>query len=232
LVDTVVGVTPTTRRRRLTALAVGAGLTVGTTACLSPTSVVPVPAPGTSTTAPLPSVAPWPVMGPARMNAAQLAAWYRSKRITDATATVTVEELAKMYIEEGAAEGIAGDIAFVQAMLETGWLRFSTRVPGSFNNFAGIGAVDGGTTANAFPTARIGVRAQIQHLRAYADPWVTPQKLAYPLESPRFHLVTPKGKAPLWSDFGNGVWATDAGYAGKIDSLYRNLAAHAGVRVK
>jgi hypothetical protein len=207
-------------------------LAVGTTACLPPTSVVPVPAPTPTTTAPLPSIAPWPVMAPARVNASQLAAWYRSKRITGATPTVSVEELAQMFIDEGAAEGVAGDIAFVQAMIETGWLRFSARVPGSFNNFAGIGAVDGGTTANAFPTAQIGVRAQIQHLRAYADPWVTPQKLANPLESPRFHLVQPKGKAPLWSDFGNGVWATDPGYATKVDSLYRNLAAHAGVRVK
>jgi hypothetical protein len=171
-------------------------------------------------------------MGPARVNAAQLAAWFRSKRIADARPPVPVEDLARMFIEEGRAEGVRGDVAFVQAMVETGWLRFSERVPPSLNNFSGLGAVDGGTTANAFPSARIGVRAQIQHLRAYADPSVTPSRLANPLVSPRFDLVRPKGKAPLWSQFGGGNWATDPDYAGKIDRLYDQLCVHAGVPVK
>ena len=113
-------------------------------------------------------------------------------------------------------------------MLETGWLRFSARMPPEHNNFSGIGAVDGGTSSAAFRSPRIGARAQIHHLRAYADPTVTAARLANPLESPRFHLVNPKGRAPRWNQFGNGNWATDPLYAAKILNLYDQLLRHAG----
>ena len=58
----------------------------------------------------------------------------------------------------------------MQAIVETGWFRFRGSVPPGNNNFAGIGATDTGPAPAAFPDARTGVRAQIQHLRAYADP--------------------------------------------------------------
>ena len=113
-------------------------------------------------------------------------------------------------------EGVAGDIAFAQSIVETGYFRFSERVKPEFNNFSGLGAVDSGTTAEVFPDAQTGVRAQIQHLRAYADEDVTESSLAHPLVDTRFHLVKPKGKATDWEDFGSGVWATDPVYAGKV----------------
>ncbi|MEX0836093.1 MAG: S-layer homology domain-containing protein [Nitriliruptor sp.] len=71
------------------------------------------------------------------------------------------------------------------------------------------------------------VRAQTQHLRAYADPTVTVANLANPLESPRFHLVSPKGKAPTWERMGSGNWATDPNYGTKILSLYASMRQHA-----
>ncbi|HEX6311173.1 MAG TPA: hypothetical protein VF152_06070, partial [Acidimicrobiia bacterium] len=46
---------------------------------------------------------------------------------------------------------------------------------------------------------------------------------------PRFHLVSPKGKAPTWNVMGNGNWATDPAYAGKVLSLYNHMRAHAGL---
>ena len=46
---------------------------------------------------------------------------------------------------------------------------------------------------------------------------------------PRFDLVSPKGKAPTWNQFGNGVWATDPGYASKVLDLYTNLLGSAGL---
>jgi hypothetical protein len=63
-------------------------------------------------------------MGPARTSAAELAAWFRTKNPSGGRATVNVDTLARLYIEEGSREGVAGDIAFIQAMLETGWLNF------------------------------------------------------------------------------------------------------------
>jgi hypothetical protein len=146
-------------------------------------------------------------------------------------ATVPIDELAKLYIEEGAAEGVAGDIAFAQSIIETGWFGFSARVPPSYNNFSGLGAVDGGSGAAAFSSARIGVRAQVQHLRAYADPKVTTANLANPNVDPRFHLVLPKGKARTWEQFGNGIWASAPDYASKVLSVHQQIVAFAATSV-
>lgn len=169
-----------------------------------------------------------PVMGSAKVTADDLAAWYRSKGKANG-ATVGIDALARYFVEEGRAEGVAGDLAFAQSIVETGYFGFSTRVPGSFNNFSGLGAVDGGTGAARFADARTGVRAQIQHLRAYADPSVTVAKLANPLVDPRFSLVAPKGKASTWEQFGNGIWATDPGYSAKVLSIHAQILAFAGV---
>ncbi|MCU1370197.1 MAG: Mannosyl-glycoprotein endo-beta-N-acetylglucosaminidase, partial [Ilumatobacteraceae bacterium] len=85
-----------------------------------------------------------PVMGRSRVTAAQLAGWFRSKGKTS-KATVSIDALAAHYISEGADEGVAGDLAFAQSIVETGYFAFSTRVLPSYNNFSGLGAVDGGT---------------------------------------------------------------------------------------
>jgi hypothetical protein len=169
-----------------------------------------------------------PVMGRSRVTAAQLAGWFRSKGKTS-KATVSIDVLAGHFITEGADEGVAGDLAFAQSIVETGWFTFSARVLPSYNNFSGLGAVDGGTGAAAFDTAELGVRAQIQHLRAYADPTVTTAKLAHPVIDPRFSLVAPKGKAPTWEQFGNGIWATDPGYAAKVINIHDQILAYAGI---
>ncbi|GGI06005.1 hypothetical protein GCM10011354_16940 [Egicoccus halophilus] len=173
-----------------------------------------------------------PVLQPDRVSAAGIAAWFQASAPAGYRATVSPELLAQYFVEEGRAEGVAGDLAFAQSVLETGWFRWPShgQVHATYNNFSGIGACDGGTcTVAQFRDARIGVRAQIQHLRAYADPTVTIARLAHPLESPRFHLVTPKGRASTWEQMGSGNWATDPLYASKILSIHRSMLAHAEV---
>ncbi len=172
-----------------------------------------------------------PVMAGDRYTAAEMGEWFRSKHISGAKLTVAeVTQLAQLFIDEGRAEGVTGDLAFIQAVLETGWFRFSTRMPVHHNNFSGIGAVDSGSSSAAFPSRRIGVRAQIQHLRAYSDPTVRVATLHHPLVDPRFHLVSPKGKAPQWTQYGRGIWATDPDYAGKLARLHADLRAFALAR--
>ena len=81
--------------------------------------------------------------------------------------------------------------------------------------------------------ARTGVRAQIQHLRAYADPTATTcsvPPLHNPCVDPRFHLVLPKGKAPTWNVMGNGNWASASAYAGSILSLHAEALSFNGIR--
>ena len=177
-----------------------------------------------------------PVMGPARLSASQLVNWFSRRQPQPAgvySATEPVAALAAYFIEEGAREGVAGDVAFVQSIIETGWFRFSAAVPGSKNNFAGIGAVDSNPgEAASFPDARTGVRAQIQHLRAYADPTAVtcgPPTLAYACVDPRFHLVSPKGKAPSWYQMGSGNWATSTTYSTTILRLYNEARASFGL---
>lgn len=205
----------------LLAAAVGA-------ACTPPPPVVrAVNPPAVQTSAAEPGL----VMAGDRYSAAEMGAWFASKRISGSKLSTTeVAQLAQIFIEEGRAEGVTGDIAFIQAILETGWFRFSERMPVEHHNFSGIGAVDSGTTSAVFTSRREGVRAQIQHLRAYADPTVTIATLHNPNVDPRFHLVSPKGRAPSWSQYGNGNWATDPDYAGKIERLHAELRAFALAR--
>jgi hypothetical protein len=191
-------------------------------------------------TAPTPPASPVPgtvaIMGPARLTALQLSEWFNTRTPRPAgtyAASVAVETLAQVYIDEGAAEGLTGDVAFAQSIVETGWFRFQGMVPAHFNNFAGIGATDTNPSPAIFPDAQTGVRAQIQHLRAYADPTATSctvPPLRNPCVDPRFHLVLPKGRAPTWNQMGNGNWATSSTYASSILTLYTEALAFHGMR--
>ena len=171
-------------------------------------------------------------MGPcSRASADEIVKWWNARTRPAYKASVPMDELVRMYIEEGEAEGVRGDIAFMQAIVETGWFSFAGRVPPSANNFSGLGATDGTLSYATFPDARTGVHAQIQHLRAYADPSATSctvPPLHNPCVDPRFHLVSPKGKGPIWNLYGNGVWATDPTYASKVLDLYSSLLASVG----
>jgi hypothetical protein len=179
-------------------------------------------------------MAPVPVMGNARLSARQLIAWLNGRQPRPAglySASVPVEQLAAIFIEEGAAEGVAGDLAFVQSIVETAWFRFTAAVPATANNFGGLGATDGGGAGARFPDARTGVRAQIQHLRAYADASATAcaaPPLHNPCVDPRFDFVTPKGRAPTWNQMGGGNWATARTYAASILTLYVEALAFNG----
>ena len=174
-----------------------------------------------------------PVMGPcSRASADEIVNWWNTRARPEYRASVPIADLVHMYIEEGQAEGVRGDLAFMQGIIETGWFSFSGRVPPSANNFSGLGATDGTTLYAVFPDARTGVRAQIQHLRAYADTTAkscTVPPLHNPCVDPRFDLVSPKGKANIWNAFGNGNWATDPAYAWKVLGLYEHLMVSLGL---
>jgi hypothetical protein len=176
------------------------------------------------------ALAATPVMGPSAVTADELADWYATTG-QKPDLPISVRQLAGYFIQEGAAEGVRGDIAFAQSILETGYFTFPSggQVRPSHNNYGGLGAVDGGNSPNSFRSPQIGVRAQIQHLRAYADPTVTEANLAFPLESPRFHLVSPKGRAPTWEDMGGVApdgkvnWASDPQYGAKILDIFGRI---------
>jgi len=81
----------------------------------------------------------------------------------------TIRDFCQIYYEESVAEGIKAEVAFVQAMKETGWLQFTGVVKAEQYNFAGMGATGNGVSGESFKDVREGVRAQIQHLKAYGS---------------------------------------------------------------
>lgn len=129
--------------------------------------------------------------------------------------------LADLYVSECAIEGINSDVAFVQMCLETGFLKFGGLVDESMNNFCGLGAISITERGNSFATEELGVRAHVQHLKAYAssDP------LVLPLVDPRYKWVLPKGKSPTVMGLG-GTWASDVQYGAKLVNLLERLSVY------
>ena len=129
-----------------------------------------------------------------------------------------VVRLAVLYIAECAFEGVNSDVAFVQMCLETGFLRFQGLVTAEMNNFCGLGAVGPGQPGHSFPDECTGIRAHVQHLKAYgsSDP------LNGDLVDPRYHYVTPRGKSPDIQGLA-GTWAADRLYGDKLIDLLERL---------
>ncbi len=159
------------------------------------------------------------ILGPAVLETADLVAWYRTYYPAD-PAMAPIGDIVDAYLRIGEEEGVVGDIAFAQAILETGGFRsgHSQRF-----NFAGIGAYDHCAPVCAFGFADLddGVRAHIHLLRAYADPRLTSGQLAAPPNP----LVAPervgvRGCCERWPAL-TGVWATDPNYDRKVLGIYR-----------
>jgi len=171
-----------------------------------------------------------PVLGPPTLTGPELAAWFKSTgQKAHLAGTTTIDELADIYVQEGLDENVRGDLAFAQAVLETGSFGHALD-----NNYSGIGACDSCTSEILFPTPRDGVRAQIQFLLNYADPNSRAANLKHPpdpsLYSPdpakaafMFDTFFGKGDAPVWNIMGNGNWATDPLYAGKILKIFGSM---------
>ncbi len=129
-------------------------------------------------------------------------------------------ELSSLYVEECALEGVNSDVAFSQMCVETGFLKFGGLVTPEVNNFCGLGSIGPGQPGNSFPDPRTGVRAHVQHLKAYG----TAEPLALPAVDPRYRYVNPKGKSPLIAGL-SGTWAADPEYGNKILGMIARLYA-------
>ncbi|WP_017654491.1 N-acetylmuramoyl-L-alanine amidase [Fortiea contorta] len=144
-------------------------------------------------------------------------------RNNNENALVQFPDIPKLYREEGSIEGINYDIAFCQMCVETGFLRFGGDIKPQQNNFAGLGTAGGGGDAASFESARIGVRAHIQHLKAYASL----EPLVQPVVAPRFRFVT-RGVATVIDQL-SGRWSADLDYGAKITAMLKRLYESAGL---
>lgn len=137
---------------------------------------------------------------------------------------VPAEEIVAYYYEEGAREGIRPDVAFAQALKETGFFSYGGDVIPEQNNYCGLGTTGGGVKGEFFATAQMGVRAHIQHLLAYSS---TRRPLT-PIIDPRYDIVrNTYGERILgdWQDL-NGRWAVPGRYYGQeILSMFKAILA-------
>jgi peptidoglycan hydrolase CwlO-like protein len=174
-----------------------------------------------------------PVIGPNTLTADQILGWFASKGYRPNLPGTSVAELVPIFLQEAADEGVRGDFAFAQAVLETGGFASAPD-----NNFSGLGWCDTCARGTKFPTPRDGIRAQVQLLLDYADPGARAADLHHP-PSPywwssdpdraarQFDSFFAKGWAPTWSDMGHGNWATDPNYSAKVIGIYRQMVAWA-----
>lgn len=135
---------------------------------------------------------------------------------------VSAEEIVAYYYEEGKREGIRPDVAFAQALKETGFFRYGGDVIPEQNNYCGLGTTGGGVKGEFFATPQIGVRAHIQHLLAYSST----RRPTTPVVDPRYSIVRQAyGSRTLgtWQDL-NGRWAVPGRYYGQeILSMFRDI---------
>ena len=130
----------------------------------------------------------------------------------------------QIFKEEAENEGVKVEVAFTQAMLETGYLKFGGDVKPNQYNFAGIGATGNGNPGNSFGDVRTGIRAQIQHLKCYAST----DSLNLAKVDPRWNNNL-RGKAKYVeylsipnNPYGTG-WAASATYGKDLLKLITNL---------
>lgn len=136
---------------------------------------------------------------------------------------VSPQELVSYYYEEGNRTGIRPDIAFAQALKETGYFRYGGTVIPAQNNYCGLGTTSATVQGAYFATPRLGVKAHIQHLLAYAS--VEPPQDN--IVDPRYDLVRRSyGSNTLtqWKDL-NGRWAVPGvGYGQSIlEDYYQGI---------
>ena len=130
----------------------------------------------------------------------------------------SAEYIARVYIEESRAEGVNHDIAFAQMCHETKFLLYGNQVKSWQHNYCGLGATDDGSKGLSFPDVRTGVRAHIQHLKAYGSRYPLRNRLV----DPRFKYVK-RGSAPT-IDHLAGSWASDPYYARHLRKHLNNMS--------
>lgn len=120
------------------------------------------------------------------------------------------QRLYEIYERESMLEGVDLVVALAQMIHETDFLLFSGSVSASQYNFAGLGATAPGEPGLSFPSLSVGIRAHVQHLKAYGSRGPLNSELV----DPRFGYVR-RGSATTVLEL-TGRWATDPDYGPKV----------------
>ncbi len=172
----------------------------------------------------------YPIMGESNITVQEMVNYfndsgetYPSEELSEGGAD-SIETFCRIYYDEASAEGVRPEVAFAQTMKETGFLQYGGDASIEQFNFAGLGTTGGGVPGNSYPDVRTGVRAQIQHLKAYA----TTDALEQECVDDRYEYVK-KGAAPYVEWLGqqenpDGVgWATGENYGYDIVGMIQEM---------
>ena len=149
------------------------------------------------------------IMGCTTVTGEDMVAQYEAQNVEYPSGILTeggapdIDTFCTIVTEEADAEGVRGEVVFEQAIL---------------------GTTGGGVAGNSFPDVRTGIRAQVQHLKAYASS----DELNQVCVDNRFQYVT-RESAPYVEWLGiqenpyGGGWAAGRSYRYKLRSLLANL---------
>ncbi|SDF00530.1 glucosaminidase domain-containing protein [Sporomusa acidovorans] len=163
------------------------------------------------------------IMGPPLATQQQCLQHLLSKNSLPAL-TVPADELVNYFYIEGMAEGIRPDVAFAQALYETGYFKYGGDVVPLQNNFCGLGTTGDGGRGAWFSSAQLGVRAQIQHLLGYTSTDLPKKEIV----DPRYNYLKNSknfGGAKTWIGL-NGKWAIPGtSYGQRILQIHEQIMA-------
>ena len=131
----------------------------------------------------------------------------------DLKLTCSAEEIVDLYWQEASREGVRQDLAFAQALVETGFFRF------------------GGVKGAHFKTPEIGVRAHIQHLLAYTTQKHPSTKIVDPRYDLAHAIRLERGLCDTWYKL-NGTWAMSPNYSEKIMGVWQRMLGIEAVETK
>ena len=172
----------------------------------------------------------YPIMGQTDVTTEQMVSYFQQsgaaypEEILSAGGAPDIETFCQIYCEEAEKEGVRSEVAFAKTMKETGWLQYGGAAEVTQYNFAGLGTTGNGVPGNSYVDVREGVRAQIQHLKAYA----TDEALNTDCVDNRYSYVT-KGSAPYVEWLGQQEnpegygWATGENYGYDIVKMIQEM---------
>ena len=164
------------------------------------------------------------ILGGSALDSGQLVRWYNFEGYVDLT-SAPIGQLAAWYLQAGAEEGVRGDVAFAQAVLETGG--FSSPDAVNLNNYAGIGHCDSCSAGWSFPSPEGGVLGQEQLLRIFADSGPGPAGAPGPVLPALTPAQEPRAGCCSSVESLTGVWASDPTYGQQILGIYGSMLSFA-----
>lgn len=158
---------------------------------------------------------PTPILGVAQAASSQ-ACLYVLATVPDAPLPFACD-LARTYWRLAPLAGVRPEVAYAQAIHETGFGRYGRAVTPAHHNYCGLkvtnpaGADDNPDAHARFPTPEVGVRAHLEHLALYAGAPGMPA--ASPVDPRHFHFLA--GTARTLEELG-GRWAPSSTYGDAV----------------